>query len=188
MAKSTNPAGQAFAERMKADPSLGERVRQLLTTAANRIVEWTVVFERETGEPAPMSVEGWYTLAAKSHIDPNRILDGTLELWQVESIARGVLASKREAYGIEPKTAESGESAMEPEAQAILFVKRHLKETGKLPSKVAIAKLLEVDRRTLYNWTAFKVAYATMKRELSKHRPPPKGSKSKGGNLEAWRD
>jgi hypothetical protein len=71
-----------------------------------------------------------------------------------------------------------------PEAQAILFVQEAIKRTGKLPAKTAIAKELEVDRRTLNNWRAFRVAYAQLKKN---HAPPPGGTKSTDGTLEAWR-
>jgi len=73
-----------------------------------------------------------------------------------------------------------------PEAQGILFVQGQIKATGKVPTKTAIAKALEVDRRTLNNWSAFKVAYEKLRSET--RRQPARGSKSKDGTLEAWRE
>ena len=73
-----------------------------------------------------------------------------------------------------------------PETKAILFVQERLKTTGKLPTKKAIAEVLDVNRRTLYTWTAFKVAYKKLQSET--RRQPARGSKAKDGTLEAWRE
>jgi len=73
-----------------------------------------------------------------------------------------------------------------PEARAILFVQEQIKTTGKLPTKTAIATALDVDRRTLNNWSAFKVAYKKLQSE--NRRQPAKGTKAKDGTLEAWRE
>jgi hypothetical protein len=72
------------------------------------------------------------------------------------------------------------------EANAILFVHNTLKSTGRLPTKKAIATHLGVDRRTLQNWKAFKVAYGRL--QAQNRRPPPRGCKDRDGNLEAWRE
>lgn len=80
----------------------------------------------------------------------------------------------------------NGPELLTPEARAILFVQEQLKTTGKVPTKTAIAKALDVDRRTLNNWSAFKVAYQRLQSE--NRRQPPKGTKAKDGTLEAWRE
>lgn len=90
-----------------------------------------------------------------------------------------------------PKTEPATEAAgfnetLTPEVRAILFVNERLKSTGQLPTKKAIAKALDVDRRTLDNWKPFKVAYAKLKKQYT--RIPPKGTKSREGELEAWRE
>ena len=72
-----------------------------------------------------------------------------------------------------------------PEARAILFVQEQIKSTGRVPTKTAIAKALDVNRRTLNNWSAFKVAYNKLKSET--RRQPARGTKAKDGMLEAWR-
>jgi hypothetical protein len=117
-------------------------------------------------------------------VDPLRDRDGVVWDGQVVIVLR---ALADEVEGKPRQTGDTAAAAFEPEARAILFVKDRLKKTGKLPTKTAIAKLLDVDRRTLDNWTAFKVAYSKMKDDLSRRRPPPRGSKSADGNLEAWR-
>jgi len=73
-----------------------------------------------------------------------------------------------------------------PEARAILFVHKLIKTTGKLPTKTTIAKALEVNRRTLNNWSAFKVAYKKLQSET--RREPARGTKAEDGTLEAWRE
>jgi hypothetical protein len=73
-----------------------------------------------------------------------------------------------------------------PEARAILFIQERIKTTGNLPPKTDIAKALDVDRRTLNNWKAFKVAYKQLK--ITKQTSLPKGSKDKDGNMEACRE
>ncbi len=72
-----------------------------------------------------------------------------------------------------------------PEARAILFIQERIKTTGKLPLKKDIAAALTVTPRAMRNWKAFKVAYAKLKRQ---YNAPPKGTKSKDGTLEAWRE
>jgi len=86
------------------------------------------------------------------------------------------------------KPADKGDDPgrLTPEARAILFVQEQIKATGKVPTKTAIAKILEVDRRTLNNWSAFKVAYKKLQSE--NRRQPAKGTKAKDGTLEAWRE
>lgn len=76
--------------------------------------------------------------------------------------------------------------ALTPEAKAILIIQQTIKATGKLPTKTEVAAQLDVDRRTLHNWKAFKTAYAAMKAKLM--RSLPKGIKSKDGDMEAWRE
>jgi len=55
----------------------------------------------------------------------------------------------------DPASAEDAPPPLTPKVKAIFFVNHELKRTGRLPTKTAIAKGLEVDRRTLNNWTAF---------------------------------
>ena len=74
------------------------------------------------------------------------------------------------------------------EMKAILFIQERLKTTGKLPTKKAIADLLEVHPRTLLNWGGFTAAYAELERKHGSTRRRPRGEKSKDGNLEAWQD
>jgi hypothetical protein len=73
-----------------------------------------------------------------------------------------------------------------PEARAIMRVQQAIKDTGKLPTKTALAHELGIDRRTLNNWRAFKVAYAQFKAQA--RRQPARGTKSKDGTMEAWRE
>lgn len=81
---------------------------------------------------------------------------------------------------------ETRDTALTPEMRAILLVNERLKATGRLPTKTQIAKALDVDRRTLNNWRAFRVAYAKLKHDTT--RSTPKGTKDKDGTLEAWRE
>ena len=78
----------------------------------------------------------------------------------------------------------SSSARLTPEQKAVLFISDEMKTTGKLPTKTAIAEKLDISRRTLGNWRAFKVAYANLKKSLQK-RPPPRGSKTEG-KIEAW--
>jgi hypothetical protein len=72
-----------------------------------------------------------------------------------------------------------------PEVRAILFINERVKNTGKLPTKTSIAKILDVSTKTLNNWKAFKTTYAVLK--AKQNRTLPKGKKDKDGNLEAWK-
>jgi hypothetical protein len=72
------------------------------------------------------------------------------------------------------------------EARAILFVQERIKTTGKVPTKTAIAEALDVNRRTLNNWSAFKAAYKQLQSRT--RRQPARGSKGKDGTLESWRE
>lgn len=74
------------------------------------------------------------------------------------------------------------------EAKAILFIQERLKTTGRLPTKKAVADLLEVSDRTMRNWRGFNVAYAELERKHGSVRRRPRGEKSKDGTLEAWQD
>jgi len=95
---------------------------------------------------------------------------------------------KAEAGGV-PLNRGGGDNdprQLTPEARAILFIQERIKTTGKVPTKTAIAKALEVNRRTLNNWSAFKVAYKKL--QSDNRRQPARGTKAKDGTLEAWRE
>jgi hypothetical protein len=87
---------------------------------------------------------------------------------------------------IDPGQASPPQGELSREARAILFVQDHLKTTGRLPTKKQIAEHLDITRRTLGNWRAFKSAYHHLEKQYRK--APPKGFKDADGNLEAWRD
>lgn len=79
--------------------------------------------------------------------------------------------------GVSPKKHSQRSTATRQE-KAILALGDILKTSGKLPSKKAIAELLDVDPRTMRNWTAFNAAYSKLKAE--RQRDIPRGTKVDG--------
>jgi hypothetical protein len=108
---------------------------------------------------------------------------------EVIALLKAAVEAKRGSKGTMPNNLTNTnklEEKLTSETRAILFIHERLKTTGKLPPKTDIAKALDVNRRTLDNWTAFKVAYKQLKK--TRQRSLPKGSKDKDGNMEARRE
>jgi hypothetical protein len=141
-------------------------------------------WEETFGEAPPQTTEDWKRWACRVGLDANWIVGGEWTPGEVLPLVEGYLQRQKD-QGAASKAA-ADRPALTPEERAIVFVREHLKRTGNLPPKTLIAEKLGVDRRTLHNWKAFKVAYVQMKSQLG--MAPARGTKDRDGNLDAWRE
>lgn len=147
---------------------MGDKIREAVDQA-----------DRQNLDPAP------FLRLLRRLVDPKEEFIAAIDLVeQIRSRGRNSEAGGARVGVVD----EPSEPPLTPEAKAILFIQREVKTKRILPSKTAIAKELGVDRRTLYNWTAFKVAYAKMNAYLEKSRPPARGWKTEDGMVDGHRE
>jgi len=169
------------------------RIRELLDFCERKAEELQATLEREHW-PASFHDKTAYELVKRLR---DRVAPVFPDVWQ--QIPRPALDYPSESYAdalgylelvaqrcrrvLEPTEAVSEES-LTPQVRACLLITELKKKTGKLPTKKAIAEVLDVTPRTLWNWKPFRVVYAQAEAsELGK--PPTKGTKSAEGDLEA---
>ncbi len=137
-------------------------------------------------DPPGLDIEKWVHLSRIVEREPNQKNLQEIVDWARAWVDRKKIESQLQAQQSLSVGAKPGAEQLTPETRAILFIQERIKTTGKLPPKKDIAKALHVNRRTLNNWTAFKVAYKQFKQ--INHTSLPKGSKDKEGMLEAWEE